>query len=119
MAGSPGMASPSWMREVMPSLAKTFPRWYWTVRALMNSRAPISGFGSPSQASRAIWSLLGRQLVMLADAERLWAVSPVARSSRRARSVKAATPTASRMSWAVRSCSRASPLRRSRRSHSP
>jgi hypothetical protein len=32
-------------------LVKTLPRWYWTVRALMNSRAPISGFDSPSRAA--------------------------------------------------------------------
>ena len=38
----------------MASLAKTLPRWYWTVRALMNNRVPISGFDSPSRASRAI-----------------------------------------------------------------
>jgi hypothetical protein len=36
----------------MPSLAKTLPRWYWAVRALMNRLAPISGFDSPSRASR-------------------------------------------------------------------
>src|SRR6266566_3052884 len=46
----------SWLREAMPSLAKMLPRWYWTVRALMNSRVPISGFDSPSRASRAMWA---------------------------------------------------------------
>ena len=39
---------------LMSSLANTLCRWYWTVRGLMNSRAPISGFESPSRASRAI-----------------------------------------------------------------
>jgi hypothetical protein len=34
---SAGMARRSWLRELIPSLAKTLPRWYWTVRALMNS----------------------------------------------------------------------------------
>jgi hypothetical protein len=37
----------------MPSLVKTLRRWYWTVRALMNNRAPISGFDRPSRAIRA------------------------------------------------------------------
>ena len=41
-------------RELMPSLANTLCRWYSTVRGLMNSWAPISGFESPSRASRAI-----------------------------------------------------------------
>jgi len=39
----------SWLREVMPG---TWPRWYCTVRGDRNSRAPISGFDSPSRASR-------------------------------------------------------------------
>ena len=38
----------------MPSLVNTLRRWYSTVRGLMNSWAPISGFVSPSPASRAI-----------------------------------------------------------------
>jgi hypothetical protein len=28
---------------------------YWTVRALRNNRAPISGLDRPSRANRAIW----------------------------------------------------------------
>ena len=47
----------------MSSLPKTLWRWYSTVRGLMNSRAPISGFDRPSRASRAIWAS--------------WAVSPL------------------------------------------
>jgi hypothetical protein len=47
---------PSWLRDSMPSLMKTFFRWYWTVRALRNNRAPISGLDSPSRAIRAIWA---------------------------------------------------------------
>ena len=43
----------SWLREVMPSLVNTLLRWYWTVRALMNRRAPISEFDNPSRASCA------------------------------------------------------------------
>jgi len=34
----------------MSSLVKTLRTWYWTVRGLMNSRVPISGFESPSRA---------------------------------------------------------------------
>jgi hypothetical protein len=30
--------------------------WYWTVRELMNSRVPISGFDRLSRASRATWA---------------------------------------------------------------
>ena len=37
-------------------LGETFPKWYCTVRELMNSREPISGFDRPSRASRAIWA---------------------------------------------------------------
>ena len=43
----------SW-REVISSFVKTLRRWYLTVRGLMNSRVPISGFESPSSAIRAI-----------------------------------------------------------------
>jgi hypothetical protein len=41
---------PSWLRELMSSVLKTLRRWYWTVRGLMNSRAPISGLDRPSRA---------------------------------------------------------------------
>jgi hypothetical protein len=51
---APDRARLSLPREVMPSLMKTLPRWYWTVRGDRNSRVPISGFDSPSAASRAI-----------------------------------------------------------------
>lgn len=40
----------------MPSLVNTWPRWYRTVRELMNRRVPISGFDRPSRASRATWA---------------------------------------------------------------
>src|SRR6478672_8701315 len=69
-AGSPGSARSSWVRELMPSLANTFFKWYWTVRPLMNSRAPISGFDRPSRASLAIcvsWAVN----CVLVSAERL------------------------------------------------
>jgi hypothetical protein len=61
------------------------------VRALMNNRLPISGFDRPSRASRAItasWAV-SPSLVWTV---RLRAVSPVARSSRPARSASPARP---------------------------
>ena len=75
----------------MASLAKTLPRWDWTVRALMNNRLPISGFDSPSRASRAItasWAVSSSRVSTV----RLRAVAPVARSSRRARSANPSMP---------------------------
>ena len=42
MVGSLGRTRSSWLRELIASLVKTLPRWYWTVRALMNNWAPIS-----------------------------------------------------------------------------
>ena len=42
-------AARSSLRELMPSLVKTLRRWYSTVRGLMNSWAPISGFVCPSR----------------------------------------------------------------------
>ena len=41
-------------REAMPSLVNTLRRCHSTVRGLRKIRAPISGFDSPSRASRAI-----------------------------------------------------------------
>ena len=49
-------ARSSWPRALMLSLVKTLWRWYSTVRGLMNSRAPISEFDSPSRAICATWS---------------------------------------------------------------
>ena len=49
-----GGTRPSWFRELMSSFRKTLCKWYWTVRGLMNSLAPISGLEKPSLASRAI-----------------------------------------------------------------
>jgi hypothetical protein len=80
----------------MPSLAKTLRKWYWTVCALMNSRVPISGFDSPSRASRAIWASWTVSSLRVSTV-RLRAVSPVARSSRRARSANASAPISSSM----------------------
>ncbi len=39
-----GSTRPSSPRELISSFVNTFLRWYWTVRGLMNSRAPISGW---------------------------------------------------------------------------
>ena len=87
----------SWLRELMPSLVKTLRRWYSTVRGLMNSRAPISGLDRPSRASRAIWASCGGELGRAVSAVRLRAVSPVASSSRAARSANASRPIAANM----------------------
>src|SRR4051812_30392630 len=102
----------------MSSLPKTLWRWYSPVRGLMNSRAPISGFDRPSRASRAIW-VSWAVSPLLVSTVTLRAVSPVAMSSREARSANPAAPMAASMSCAVRNSSRASSRRRCRRSHSP
>jgi hypothetical protein len=78
-------------REVMPSLVNTLRRWYWTVRGLMNSRVPISGFESPSRARRAVCASCAVSSSRVSTV-RFRTVSPVARSSRRARSAKASAP---------------------------
>ena len=75
---------------------------------LMNSRAPIPGFDRPSQTRRATWASWAVSAWLASTAAwavRLRAVSPLATSSRRARSANTATPIASSMTWAVRSCS--------------
>lgn len=89
---------------------------YFTVRTLMNNRLRISAF-RPSRASRTIRVSWGQCTEGRDGALR--AVSPVASSSRLARSANASMSIASSRSWAVRSCARASMRRRWRRSHSP
>ena len=54
-AESPGRTRSSSARELMPSLRNTLRKWYWTVRGLMNSWAPISGFVRLSRASTTFW----------------------------------------------------------------
>ena len=76
---------------MMSSLGNTLCRWYSTVRGLMNSRAPISELVSPSRASRAISASCGVSRLM-GTAARRRAVSPVADSSRRARSANPSAP---------------------------
>ena len=49
-----GSAAASCRRELISSFVKTLRRCHSTVRALMNSCAPISGFDRPSRARRAI-----------------------------------------------------------------
>ena len=56
-------------------LAKTLPRWYWTVRALMNSRAPISGFSDAGPAARAA-SATSRTSTRCPHAHRLVETAP-------------------------------------------
>src|SRR5258708_27558479 len=87
------------MRELMPSFRKTLSRWYSTVRELMNSRAPISGFERPSRANsttRASWTVSWPAV----STSRLRAVSQVAGSSRRARSANSSAPIAVNIWWA-------------------
>ena len=84
-------ATRSSRRELTPSFVNTLRRWYSTVRGLMNSWLPISWLVCPAAVSRAICvscavSTSGARPV------RLRTVSPVAASSRRARSANAAAP---------------------------
>ena len=102
----------------MSSLVKTLRRWYSTVRGLMKSWAPISGFVRPSTASRVTCSSWAVSSWYVSTV-RLRMVSPVASSSRSARSANASAPMRRKNSWAGRSCSRASVRRFCRRSHSP
>ena len=88
VSGSPGSTRSSWLRELMSSLVKTLRRWYSTVRGLMNSRAPISGFDSPSRASRAIWASWAVSSSRVSDGALAGGLAG-GRSSRRARSANA------------------------------
>jgi hypothetical protein len=77
----------------MPSLANTLRRCHSTVRALRKSSAPIWEFVYPSRARRAIcrsWAVSSTRVSTV----RLRTVSPVATSSRRARSANASAPIA-------------------------
>jgi hypothetical protein len=70
----------------------------------MNSRAPISGFDSPSQASRATCASW-QQGSSPVSVVRLRACSPVVSNSRAARRANASPPMLANMSYRVRSCS--------------
>ena len=86
----------------------------------MNSCAPISGFVCPSAGEPRDLRLLGRQVVARRRRCAVRTVSPVASSSRRARSANASAPMLAE--HLVRECAaaRARRTRRfSRRSHSP
>ena len=102
-----GRAARSSRRELISSFANTLRRCHSTVRGLRNSCAAISGFVSPSRASRAICSSCGVSSSRVSS-RRLRTFSPVARSSRRARSANASAPIEANASCAARSCSRAS-----------
>src|SRR5229473_1892209 len=91
----------------MSSLAKTLCRWYCTVRGLMNSCPPISGLERPSRASLATCASCGVSTLRVLSM-RLRAVTPVASSSRRTRSVNPSSPMWLNISSAERKCSRAS-----------
>ena len=71
---------PSCRRELMPSLVNTLRRCHSTVRRLRNSRAPISGFESPSRGQQPDLPLLCGQIVARLDGPRR-TFSPVARRS--------------------------------------
>src|SRR3954470_14314828 len=51
---APGSTRWSSPRQLIPSFAKTFARWYSTVRGLTKMRAPIARFDKPSRAMAAI-----------------------------------------------------------------
>src|SRR5262249_53883494 len=106
----------SWAREFRPSFLKTLPRWYSTVRGLMNSWAAIWLFVSPSAARSATRASCGVRSRFMARV-RARARSPVADSSMPARSANRSAPMWSNMSYAARSSRRASRRRLHRRSH--
>src|SRR6516164_290575 len=117
-SGTAGSAARSSRRELMPSLVKILRRCHSTVRADRNSWAAISELVWPLAASRAMCASCAVS-VLTGSAARWRTISPVASSSRRARSANASAPMPASRSCAVRSCSRASARRFSRRSHSP
>lgn len=108
----------SWRREVMFSFRKMLRRWASIVRGLRYSWAPTSREVAPVATSRAMCSSWAVS-ASVAVAVRFRGCSPVARSSRAALAANASAPISKSSSWALRSCSRASWRRPSRRSHSP
>jgi hypothetical protein len=53
--GSIGQHTPELVARFDAEFDEGLFRWYWTVRAPSNNRAPISGLDRPSRANRAIW----------------------------------------------------------------
>ena len=104
-------------RDEIPSFANTFRRWYSTVRGLRKSCDATSLFESPSPTSCAIWSSCGVSSSLALGSRRT--VSPVARSSTRARSDHGSARRCSNPASAARSCVLASTRLRSRRRNSP
>lgn len=106
---TPASAStaPSSARDVIPSLGNIRYRWYPTVRWDTSRRSPISRLDSPSSTIRAICCSCAVSCPNrpLRETSARWR-SPEARSSASARSRQARAPIASRMSRAVRRCSR-------------
>ena len=79
------------LRELIPSLPNTLLRCHSTVRGLRNSWAPISGFVWPPAARHATCASCGVSSSSVSTV-RLRTVSPVACSSRRARSATRQRP---------------------------
>ena len=88
----------SCVRDLTCSLRNTLCRWYSTVFALMNSLAAISRFVSPRAARRATRVSCEVSSCRVSTV-RLPARSPVASSSRRARSANASTPKSVKSWW--------------------
>ena len=99
--------SASSRREWIPSLLNTLRRCHSTVRGLRNSRAPISGFDSPSRASPAICRSCASQIIA-----RLHGPLAHLLAGRRQLAARALGerlhPDRSELSCAARSCTRAS-----------
>ena len=89
-----GGASRSSRRERIPSLVNTLRRCHSTVRGLRKSRAPISGFDSPSRASSRDLPLLRGQIVARLDASACAPSrrSPAARCARARRTPPCRSP---------------------------
>ena len=102
----------------MPSFVNTLRRCHSTVRGLRNSWVLISGFERPSRASRAIWALLRGELDGRLDGAFAHGL-PGGQQLAAGALGEPLSPIATSISWAVRSCLRASTRRFSRRSHSP
>jgi len=67
MSQAPARARLSWPREVMSSLVKTMPKWYWTVRGFRNSQEAIFRVGQATGGQPGDLCLLCGQLYRSGD----------------------------------------------------